>query len=76
MVKNYSGTEEEASRRDQEDWDGKIGPRWKKGGEHKQKKLRNQVKGVGSSTYKVIAHISLHPIPPHPAQQLNHVVSG
>lgn len=34
------------------------------GGEHKQKKRRNQVKGASSSTYEVIARISLHPIPP------------
>lgn len=63
-----AGRENHSQKTQSGEWDGEIGPPdaadgW---GEHKQKKRRNQVKGAGSSTYEVIAHISLHPTTPPP----------
>lgn len=63
---NHSGTEEEVrhvARR--VGWKDGTAPAAVGGGEHKQKKQKNRVKGAGSSTYEVKAHISLHPIPPN-----------
>lgn len=57
-----------SSDKETREWDGRkdrMQPLQMEGDGHKQKK-RNQVKGVGSSTYEVIAHISLHPISPPP----------
>lgn len=45
-------------------WEDRTAPASDGGGGHKQKKRWNQVEGAGSSTYEVIAHISLHPISP------------
>lgn len=64
---NHFGTKGEVRHRDQSvGWKDRTQSLQMEGGEHKQKKRRNQVKGAGSSTYKVKAHISLHPIHPLP----------
>lgn len=44
------------------EWDGKAEAGFSKWKKEKEKKKHIQVKGAGSSTYKVIAHISLCPI--------------
>lgn len=62
---NHSGTKEEVRHGDWRlGWKDMTAPAADGRGEHKQKKQWNQVKGAGSSTYQVIAHISLHPIFP------------